>query len=111
MSGAKAAQVATLNSRNDKELTFSVKPKFIDGEDTLGNKINKKIIGIQIAPLNEEIKRERLGPATALFYAVKETWFVIEASWSFIISLIKGTGDTSQSVSYTHLTLPTILLV
>jgi|TARA_B000000557_G_scaffold69944_1_gene55212 regulator of sigma E protease len=82
--------------RNDREMTFSVKPKFIDGEDTLGNKINKKIIGIQITPLNEEIKRERLGPATALFYAVKETWFVIDASWSFIISLIKGTGDTSQ---------------
>ena len=82
--------------RNDREMTFTVKPKFIDSEDSLGNKINKKIIGIQIAPLNEEIKRERLGPATALFYAVKETWFVIDASWSFIISLIKGTGDTSQ---------------
>ena len=62
---------------------------------TFRNKINKKIIGIQIAPLNEEIK-EKLGPATAFFYAVKETWFVIDASWSFIISLIKGTGDISQ---------------
>ena len=82
--------------RNDREMTFTVKPKFIDSEDSLGNKINKKIIGIQIAPLNEEIKRERLGPATALFYAVKETWFAIDASWNFIISLIKGTGDTSQ---------------
>ena len=34
----------------------NLKPKFIDSEDTLGNKINKKIIGIQIAPLNEEIE-------------------------------------------------------
>ena len=46
--------------------------------------------------MNEEINRQRLGPATALFYAVKETWFVIEASWDFIISMFKGTGDTSQ---------------
>ena len=59
-------------------------------------KMNKKIIGIKIAPLNDEIKRERLGPATALFYAIKETWFVIDASWNFIVSMFKGTGDTSQ---------------
>ena len=63
---------------------------------TSGNKINKKIIGIKIAPLNNEIERQRLGPATALFYAVKETWFVIGASWEFVISMFKGTGDTSQ---------------
>ncbi len=82
--------------RNGNEFTLKVKPKFIEGKDSLGNKINKKIIGIKISPLNEEINRQRLGPATALFYAVKETWFVIEASWDFIISMFKGTGDTSQ---------------
>ena len=37
-----------------------------------------------------------IGPATAIFYAVKETWFVIGASWEFVISMFKGTGDTSQ---------------
>ena len=82
--------------RNDSEITFSVKPEVIKGEDSLGNKANKKIIGIKIAPLNDEINRERLGPATALFYAFKETWFVIDASWNFIISMFKGTGDTTQ---------------
>ena len=55
--------------RNDREITFSVKPEVIKGEDSLGNKANKKIIGIKIAPLNDEINRERLGPAKALFYA------------------------------------------
>ena len=82
--------------RNGTELTLKVEPKFIQGKDSLGNQINKKIIGIKIAPLNEEINRQRLGPAKALFYAVKETWFVIDASWEFIISMFKGTGDTSQ---------------
>ena len=37
-----------------------------------------------------------LGPATALFYAVKETWFVTKASLDFIISMFKGKGDTTQ---------------
>ena len=82
--------------RNGNKLSLKVKPKFIEGKDTLGNQINKKIIGIKVAPLNEEINRQRLGPATALYYAVKETWFVIEASWEFVISMFKGTGDTSQ---------------
>jgi len=82
--------------RNDNELNFNVKPKVIKSEDALGNKANKKIIGIKIAPLNDEINRQRLGPATALFYAIKETWFVIDASWNFIISMFKGTGDTTQ---------------
>ena len=82
--------------RNGSELTLEVKPKFIEGKDSLGNQINKKIIGIKVAPLNEEINRQRLGPATALYYAVKETWFIIEASWEFVISMFKGTGDTSQ---------------
>ena len=82
--------------RNDNELKFSVVPKIIKSEDAFGNKANKKIIGIKIAPLNEEINRQRLGPATALFYAIKETWFVIDASWNFIISMFKGTGDTTQ---------------
>jgi regulator of sigma E protease len=82
--------------RNEETLTFSVKPKSFEGKDTLGNTINKKIIGIKISPLNDEINRERLGPASALFYAVKETYFVTKASLDFVVALFKGKGDTNQ---------------
>jgi regulator of sigma E protease len=82
--------------RNGNEITLKVKPKLIKGMDSLGNQINKKIIGIKVTPINEEINRQRLGPAKALYYAFKETWFVIEASWDFVISMFKGTGDTTQ---------------
>ena len=56
--------------RNGNELTLKVKPKFIEGKDSLGNQINKKIVGIKVAPLNEEINRQRLGPATALYLSL-----------------------------------------
>ena len=79
--------------RNEETLTFSVKPKSFEGKDTLGNTINKKIIGIKISPLNDEINRERLGQASALFYAVKETYFVTKASLDFVVALLKGKGD------------------
>ena len=82
--------------RNDNPIVINVIPKIIKSEDSLGNKINKKIIGIKVAPPNNEFNRERLGPATALFYAAKETWFVISASLDFIVSMFKGKGDTTQ---------------
>ena len=82
--------------RNNEEIILQVEPKIIKGEDSLGNKVNKKIIGIKISPLNNKFKKERLGPATAFFYAAKETWFVINASLDFVISMFKGKGDTSQ---------------
>ena len=82
--------------RNNDEIVLKVKPKVIKSKDSLGNKVNKKIIGIKISPLNNEFNREKLGPATALFYAVKETWFVTQASLDFIISMFKGKGDTTQ---------------
>jgi len=93
-SSAKNIKIKVL--RNDNSIDFLVTPKLIKSEDSLGNKINKKIIGIKISPLNNELKKERLGPATAVFYAVKETWFVTNASFDFVISLFKGKGDTTQ---------------
>ena len=82
--------------RNDKNMDFVVTPRLVKGKDSLGNMINKKIIGIQISPLNNELTREKLGPASALFYAFKETWFVTKASLDFVVSLTKGKGDTTQ---------------
>ena len=82
--------------RNNQKITFIVIPKIMKSEDSLGNKINKKIIGIKIAPPNNKFNKERLGPATALVYAVKETWFVVQASLDFVISAFKGKGDTTQ---------------
>ena len=82
--------------RNEESIIFSVIPKLFEGKDSLGNIVNKKIIGIKISPLNGEINREKLGPTTALFYAVKETWFVTKASLDFVVSIFKGKGDTTQ---------------
>jgi len=82
--------------RNEESISFSVIPKLFEGKDSLGNTINKKIIGIKISPLNDKINREKLGPATAFFYAAKETWFVTKTSLDFVASMFKGKGDTSQ---------------
>ena len=82
--------------RNDNEIFFNVKPNIIEAKDSFGNDIKKKVLGIKIVPLYDKFNKEKLGPAKALYYASKETWFVTSSSLDFIISLFKGSGDTSQ---------------
>ena len=43
--------------RSESEITFSVKPEVIKGEDSLGNKANKKIIGIKIAKITGQVAK------------------------------------------------------
>ena len=82
--------------RNDQELSLSIKPKEIIGKDNLGNNAKKKIIGIKISPIDNEFNKQKLGPATALFYATKETWFVTKTTMNFVFSMFKGKADTAQ---------------
>ncbi len=89
-------EVSIVLIRNGNKITFSIKPDTILDKDSLGNEVKKKVLGIKIAPLNNELNNEKLGPAKALYYAVQETWFVTTSSLDFIFSLFKGKGDTSQ---------------
>ena len=82
--------------RNQREISFDAEPRFVQSEDALGNSIKKRIIGIKIAPPNNEFNKEKLGPVKAIFYSIKEIWFVTETTFRFIGSLFKGDGDTSQ---------------
>jgi len=82
--------------RNENELSFLVDIKKIDSTDNFGNKAKRKIIGVKIIPLGGKIEKQKLGPSMALYYATKETWFVISASWNFILSAFKGKADLDQ---------------
>jgi len=83
-------------NRYDKDLTFRVKPNIVDGEDNLGNKISKRMVGIKLGAYNNEVNHVKLGPAKALFYAVNEVYYVSTSSLKYIGSMIAGNGDTSQ---------------
>ena len=56
----------------------------------------KRMIGIKLSPLNNEFKKQRLAPTKALYYSVKEVWFVSITSLKYLGSMLKGSGDTSQ---------------
>jgi len=83
-------------NRYDEDLTFSVKPNIVDGEDNLGNKISKRMVGIKLGAYNNEVNHVKLGPAKALFYAVNEVYYVSTSSLKYIGSMLTGKGDSSQ---------------
>ena len=82
--------------RFEDEYLLKIKPNIVLSEDNLGNKINKRMIGIKLGAYNNEINHIKLGPAQALIYSVKEVYFVSISSLKYIGSMLKGTGDSSQ---------------
>ncbi len=82
--------------RSNQELIFKVKPNMVISEDNLGNKVNKRMIGIKLGAYNNEINHVRLGPTKALYYAISEVWYVSISSLKYLGSIIVGSGDSSQ---------------
>ena len=83
-------------SRYDQQILFKVKPNLVPSEDNLGNKINKRMVGIKLSPYNNEINHKKLGPAQALMHSVGEVYFVTTSSLKYLASMLIGKGDSSQ---------------
>jgi len=82
--------------RNDQEISLLVKPNLVDGKDSLGNSVKKRMIGIKLSPFNNEYTKQRLGPTKAIYYSVKEVWFVTTTSLNYLGKMITGSADSSQ---------------
>ena len=83
-------------SRYDQDILLKVKPNIVETEDNLGNKINKRIIGIMLGPYNNKVNHVKLGPAKALYYSLNEVYFVTISSLKYLGSILTGSGDSSQ---------------
>ncbi len=82
--------------RLDQNLTLRIKPDVVESEDSLGNKITKRMVGIKLGAYNNEINHVKLGPTKAIFYAINEVYYVSASSLKYIGSMIRGSGDSSQ---------------
>jgi len=82
--------------RNNQEVTLYVKPNLVQGKDSLGNSVKKRMIGIKLSPLNNEFEKLRLGPAEAIYHSIKEVWFVSVTSLKYLGNMLIGSADTSQ---------------
>ena len=82
--------------RSYDEVILKVKPNIVPGEDNLGNKLNKRIVGIKLGAYNNEINHVKLGPVKAIYHAAHEVYFVGISSLKYIGAMIFGKADTSQ---------------
>jgi regulator of sigma E protease len=82
--------------RNNTEVTLYVKPHLVQSKDSLGNSVKKRMIGIKLSPLNNEFKKQPVGPSKAILYSIKEVWFVSVTSLRYLGSMLVGSADSSQ---------------
>ena len=82
--------------RNEQEVTLYVKPNLVQSKDSLGNSVKKRMIGIKLSPLNNEFKKQRLGPSKAIYYSIKEVWSVSVTSLKYLGNMLIGSADSSQ---------------
>ena len=82
--------------RYDQNVLLKVKPNIVEAEDNLGNKINKRMIGIVLGPYNNKVNHVKLGPAKALYYSLNEVYFVTISTLKYLGSILTGSGDSSQ---------------
>ena len=82
--------------RNDKEISLIVKPNLVESKDTFGNSIKKRMIGIKLSALNNKLNKQPLGPSKAVYYSIRDVWFVTTTSLNYLGKMIVGSGDTSQ---------------
>jgi len=82
--------------RSYDELVLRIKPNFVLSEDNLGNKINKRMVGIKLGAYNNEINHVKLGPAQAIFHAAHEVYYVSISSLKYLGGMVVGKADSSQ---------------
>ena len=83
-------------SRYDQRILVKVRPDFIDSEDSLGNKVKKRMIGITLLPYNNNVNHKKLGPIKAMYYSLTEVYFVTTSTLKYLGTIITGKGDSSQ---------------
>ena len=82
--------------RNEQEVTLYVKPNLVQSKDSLGNSVKKRMIGIKLSPLNNEFKKQPLSPSKAIYYSIKEVWFVSVTSLKYLGNMLVGSAHSSQ---------------
>ena len=91
-----SSKINFLILRNDIKFNVLIKPNIVDAEDSLGNSIKKKIIGIKLSPPNNILQKKPLSITKATYYSFKEVYFVTTTSLKYFGQMLIGRGDTSQ---------------
>jgi regulator of sigma E protease len=82
--------------RGDQVVQLSGAPELREVKDPFGNVHRQGVLGITRQTAAGDVLTERVDPATALWLGVKETWFVIDRTLSYIGGVFTGREAADQ---------------
>jgi regulator of sigma E protease len=82
--------------RGDSVLQVNATPELREVKDPFGNTQKLGILGISRATSAGEETTEKVDPATAVWLGIKETWFVIDQTLSYIGNIFSGRASADQ---------------
>jgi regulator of sigma E protease len=95
--GTQAGERLTFTvKRGDSSVTLHGTPQLREVKDPFGNAHKLGVLGITRQTAAGDIVTERVDPATALWLAVKETWFVVDRTMAYIGGVFTGREAADQ---------------
>ena len=82
--------------RGDSTQQLQGTPELREVKDPFGNSHRQGVMGITRSTTAGEVTTEKVDPATALWLGVKETWFVIDQTLSYIGNVFTGRASADQ---------------
>jgi regulator of sigma E protease len=93
----KAGQTLRIEiKRGNADMTIRATPNLREVKDNFGNTHRIGVLGITRANTPEDAANVSVDPATALVLGVKETWFVVERTLSYIGGVFSGREAADQ---------------
>jgi regulator of sigma E protease len=89
-------QLSFTIKRGDSTLQLRGTPELKEVKDPFGNAHRLGVLGITRKTTIGEATTEKVDPATALWLGVKETWFVIDQTLSYIGNVFTGRASADQ---------------
>ena len=82
--------------RGGAPITLTATPALKEGKDGFGNNTCQAVLGVSRSMAPGDIKTEQVDPVRAVWLGAKETWFIIDRTFSYIGGLFAGRECADQ---------------
>jgi regulator of sigma E protease len=82
--------------RGGAPMTLTATPALKQGKDGFGNNTCQAVLGVSRSMAPGDIKTEHVNPLAAVWLGAKETWFIIDRTFSYIGGLFAGRECADQ---------------
>jgi regulator of sigma E protease len=96
VSGRAGERLTFTVKRGEADLQLQGTPELREVKDPFGNVQRLGVLGITRQTAAGDVVTERVDPATAVWLGVKETWFVIDRTLSYVSRIFTGRESADQ---------------